>query len=503
MQSKTNYIIFFLLISAFCCSSVPVILAQKNQLKVQEHGKGKLRVSDTALISNLSTYLKELQKNKLIPGVSAGVAQNDEILWLDAYGLADVENNVPAFTTTRFRIASISKSITAVAVMQLVEQGKVQLDADARTYIPYFPKKKWKFTVRQLLNHTAGIRNYYHGEFDDKDHYSTIKDAVGIIMYDTLAYKPGTKYIYTTLGYNLLGAVIENVSGLSYGEYLRKNIFEPAGMNSTLPGYQQEIITGRAGMYTRNNYRILENAPLADLSNKYPGGGLLSTAEDLLKFSMSLLEGKLIKHEYLDTMLVPAKLKNGVKINYGLGFTLGKDNKGRKYFAHEGYSGTSLLVIYPSEKLAVVDLINIRDRNNGTPAFNLASIVLDDTVIYPSALLSDRLMKAFLSSGVDSVLSDYKMITSDSANVYNASLNEICQFGYDLLNIHKTSDAVRYFRFVTGRFPDQAKPLIGLADAYYKDGNIGLALRHYRLAFLAEKTNVYVLSMIRKITGSK
>ena len=499
MHRKTNYFIF-ILISIYCWFSVPDINAQG---KVQELGKNKVRVSDKAILNDLSTYLKEFQKNNLIPGISAGVAENGEILWLDACGVADVENKVPVDITTRFRIASISKSITAVAVMQLVEQGKVKLDADARTYIPYFPKKKWKFTVRQLLNHTAGIRNYYHGEFDDKDHYSTIKDAVGIIMNDTLAYRPGTKYIYTTLGYNLLGAVIENASGLSFEEYLRKNIFEPAGMKSTLPGYQQEIINGRAGMYMRNKYRLLGNAPLADLSNKYPGGGLLSTSEDLLKFSVSLLEGKLIKPEYLDSMLVPAKLKNGVRINYGLGFTLGTDNSGRKYFAHEGYSGSSLLIIYPAEKLAAVDLINIRDRNNGTAAFDLASIVLDKKMIHSLAQLPDRLMEVFLSTGIDSVITVYKAITADSSSEFDKSLNETLLFGYDLLNINRSTDAVKYFKFVVSRFPDQAKSLIGLADAYYKDGNIGLALRYFRLAFRIERTNVYALSMIRRITGSK
>ncbi|HKB87460.1 MAG TPA: hypothetical protein VKD08_14890, partial [Ignavibacteriaceae bacterium] len=224
---------------------------------------------------------------------------------------------------------------------------------------------------------------------------------------------------------------------------------------------------------------------------------------DLLKFSVSLLEGKLIKPEYLDSMLVPAKLKNGVRINYGLGFTLGTDNSGRKYFAHEGYSGSSLLIIYPAEKLAAVDLINIRDRNNGTAAFDLASIVLDKKMIHPLAQLPDRLMEVFLSTGIDSVITVYKAITADSSSEFDKSLNETLLFGYDLLNINRSTDAVKYFKFVVSRFPDQAKSLIGLADAYYKDGNIGLALRYFRLAFRIERTNVYALSMIRRITGSK
>jgi serine beta-lactamase-like protein LACTB len=461
------------------------------------------QIHPAAVKKELSTYLKEYQKNKMIPGVSAGVARDGEIFWMDVSGLADAENNSPVTIKTHFRIASVSKSITAVAVMQLVEKGKIKLDADARTYIPYFPRKKWKFTVRQLLNHTAGIRNYYKGEFDDKNHYATLKDAVGIVSKDSLDYQPGTKYLYTTLGYNLLGSIIENVSGQSFDNYLSKNIFEPAEMSSTSLDYQVRVVNNRARLYTRNKYRILENAPLADLSNKYPGGGLISTSEDLLKFSIHLLSGKLIKPETLDSMLVPARLKNGTRINYGLGFTLGSDNSGRKYFAHEGYDGTSLLVIYPAEKLAVIDLLNIRDRNNGNPALDLASIVLDDKMIYPKAQLSDRLMDIFVPAGIDSAISKFRELEKDSSDTFDISLNEIAVFGYDLLGINKTIDAIKYFRFMVNRFPDKAKPYIGLADAYYRDGNNGLALRYYRMAFRIEGTNVYALSMIRKITKTK
>lgn len=476
-------------------------LKKKNTLPLQKNAA--VRKKEDKLRLNLDVYLEKFRTNKLVPGVSAGAARNGEIFWLGNSGIADVENNSPVTDSTLFRIASISKSITAAAVMQLVERGLIKLDDDARIYIPYFPKKKWKFTVRQLLNHTAGIRNYYRSEFDDTKHYATVKDAVSIVSRDTLAYKPGTKYLYTTLGYNLLGSIIENVSGLTYADYLQKYIFDPAQMNSTTLGYQQQIIHHRACLYERNRYRILANAPLADLSNKYPGGGLLSTSGDLLRFAVSLLEGRLLKRELLDSMLVPTRLRNGTLIYYGLGFSLGKDKTGRRYFAHEGYDGTSLILIYPAENLAVVDLLNIRDRNNGAAAFDLASIVLNDTIITPAAQLSDKLMTVYRARGIDSVINEYRKISADSSIVYDLSLHEICLFGYDLLGINKTYDAIKYLRFMTGHFPDQAKPLVALADAYYKDGNMGLALRHYRLAFKVERTNVYALSMIRKITRSK
>lgn len=459
--------------------------------------------SEREVKNNLHTYLTEYRKNKLIPGIAVGIAKDGKIFWMEAAGLADVENSYPVNILTHFRIASISKCITATAIMQLVEKGKIKLDADARTYIPYFPKKKWKFTIRQLLSHTAGIRNYYKNEFDDEKNYPSLKDAVGIISKDSLVYKPGTKYLYTTLGYNLLGAIIEKVSGMSFREYLKKNIFEPAGMNSTYPEYQNELIYNKSRLYVRNKYRMLENAPLADLSNKMPGGGLNSNIEDLLNFSIALLEGKLIKRETLDTMLVPAVIKNGIRINYGLGFTLGSDNSGRKYFAHEGYEGTSLLVIYPEQKICAVDLTNVRDRNNRTTAFKLAEIMMREKAEYPTMQLSDRLMETVLKSGLDSAIVKYHRIAEDSSDYYDISPDEISLFGYDLIGIKRTFDAIRYFKHMVNEFPQTAKFYIGLADAYYKDGNVGLALRNYRLAFKIERTNVYALSMILKITKNK
>ena len=170
--------------------------------------------------NELDNFINEYKANKNIPSVSGGVSLNGKIIWLGAVGLADIENNVPAKPNTVYRIASISKAITSVAIMQLFEQGKIKLDEDARTYLPYFPKKKWKFTVRQLLNHTSGIRNYRYGEFNSTESFKSIKDAIRVVMDDSLQFEPATKYQYTTLGYNLLAGIIENVSGMSYEQYL-------------------------------------------------------------------------------------------------------------------------------------------------------------------------------------------------------------------------------------------------------------------------------------------
>ncbi len=441
-----------------------------------------------------------------MPSISAGISIRGKTYWLDAAGYSDIENHVPANPKTIYRIASISKVITAVAVMQLVEKHKINLDDDARKYIPYFPKKRWKFTIRQILQHTAGLRTYINqDEFNSKNYFESTKDAVMLMANDSLVYKPGTKFLYTTLGYNLLAAIIEHVSGLSFQEYLEKNIFQPAKMISTKVEHQHEIIYDRARGYSRNGFRKLINAPLADLSIKYAGGGIISNTEDLLKFADCLLNGKLIKRYTLDMMLVPTKLPNGQILDSGLGFEINKDASGRFYFGHLG-GGTgfvSLLVIYPEYYLASVDLININDRDLGRPAFDLANILLDNEYIHPKKSLADRMMEVTLAANVDSAFKVFRKIKSDSAAYYNTDKTEFNNLGYDLIGLKRYSDAVKIFNFLASEDSSDRSGFIGMGNSYYYEGNKQLALLYFDKALKLDPKNKYISDMIRKIRRGK
>jgi CubicO group peptidase (beta-lactamase class C family) len=453
----------------------------------------------------LDQYLTDYYINKDIPSISAGIIKDGKLVWLSAKGFADIENNVPTTGKSVYRIASVSKVVTAVAIMQLVEQGKLKLDDDVRKYIPYFPPKKWKFTIRQLLSHTAGIRNYKSsGEFESKEYFQSTKEAINYLAKDSLEFEPGTRYLYTTLSYNILGAIIENVSGIPFTEYLKNNIFIPSDMKSTYPDFQRSVIPFRTKGYDRNKYRQIQNAALADLSIKIPGGGLLSTPEDLLKFSDSLLKNKLIKQASLDSMIVPIKLKDGKTVNYGLGFSFGIDESGKKFISHSGIGTgfTSSLIIYPQEKIAAVHLINIRDRNLGEPAFDLAAIYLGKEVETPKKSLSDFLFNITINYGIDSSLQMYRKIKSDSTNNFNTKKEDLLSFGYDMVNVEKFYEAIKFFRLFTMEFPEYAEAFIGLADAYYNDGNKGLSLKNFRQAIKLQPSNKYANEMIKKLAGT-
>jgi len=451
----------------------------------------------------LDEYISQYILLKNVPSISAGILKDGEIVWINGIGKADLENNVLVSNTSLYRIASISKPITAVAILQLWENGLISLDTDARTYIPEFPAKKYKFTIRQLLNHTSGIRNYKEGEFDSKRFYATTDEALKVFAYDSLIYEPGTKYEYTSLGYTLLAAIIEKVSKTSYENYLKENLFLPAGMKSTVIDKQREVILNRVKGYEKNAESKFVNSALADLSIKVAGGGLISTTTDLLMFSKALLENRLIKSSTLDLMTRKSKLKNGKLLDYGLGFALLFNGDSLKYFWHNG-AGTgfsSMLLINPTQKTASVHLINIRDRNLGAPAMDLLQIHSTNILLKPSKTLSEELMKTYTLSGIDSTNKRLLNIYANEQSSFTLNEDEALFFSRDLLELSKSSDAVIYLKEILKIYPKSFKVFVAIADAYLKDNNNGLALRYYKLAAQINSSNPRINNLIKKLSN--
>ena len=188
-------------------------------------------------VEAVEALLIEKMAGERIPGLSIAVVVDGALVWSRGYGTADLENHVPATATTAYRVASIGKTMTATAVMQLVEQGRIDLDAPVQTYCPAFPEKRWAVTSRHLLGHTSGIRHYggpnEEAELFNTVHYDSVIEALDIFKDDPLLFEPGTAHQYSSFGYNVLGCVIEGASGQDFRTYLREHVFEPAGMAST------------------------------------------------------------------------------------------------------------------------------------------------------------------------------------------------------------------------------------------------------------------------------
>jgi CubicO group peptidase (beta-lactamase class C family) len=296
-----------------------------------------------------------------MPGLSVAVAVGGELAWSTGYGLADLENFVPAKSLTMYRLASISKPITAVAVMQLTEAGKIDLDQSIRRYVPTFPAKPWTITVRHLLSHLGGIRHYENSEeINSTRHYPDMLSPLRIFQNDPLVAEPGSKFHYSSYGYVLLGAAVESAAGQRYLDYLRTRIFPAAGMERVRQDHLFAIIPNRARGYVLNAAGQLQNCSLADTSNKVAGGGLIGTAEDLVRFALAVRSGRLLRPGAVETMFTAQKTSDGKPSLYGLGWNV-TTLDGSKLVSHTGgQQGTStILAMLPREGVAVVLMTNL------------------------------------------------------------------------------------------------------------------------------------------------
>ncbi|MEO8139962.1 MAG: serine hydrolase domain-containing protein [Gemmatimonadota bacterium] len=296
-----------------------------------------------------------------IPGAQVAVIRDGRLLWSEGFGLADVEQQVPVTPVTRFRIASISKAVTSIGLGLLLQEGKVDLDAPIQRYVPYFPEKRWPITVRLVAGHIAGIRHYNPGEFENMRPYPTVRDGIAMFADDSLLFEPGTRYSYSSYGWNLISAVIEGASGESFLPFMERRVFGPMGMTRTLPEFPDSLIPWRSHAYVHaDSLAPAQNAPYVDNSYKWAGGGFLSTAEDLARMGRNLLEGRVLRRETAETLWTSQRLRDGSATGYGIGWSSRTDTAGRRVVGHNGgaMGGTSILVIYPEQHLVMAMIVN-------------------------------------------------------------------------------------------------------------------------------------------------
>jgi len=299
-----------------------------------------------------------------IPGLSLTVAVDGKIMYSEGFGYADLEERVPVWPTTKFRIGSISKPLTATALMQLVEAGKLDLDAPVQKYVPSFPDKGAVITARMLAGHLAGIRHYQGDEFNIQKHYANVLDGMKIFENDPLVSPPGTKFNYSSYGYNLLSAVVESASGENFLAYMQKHVFEAMGLAHTAADQNTQIVEQRSRFYEKEKDGTLENAPYVDNSYKWAGGGFLSTSEDLVRFGSMLLQPGFLKADSLKLLFTSQKTKSGEETGYGTGWGITKSPSGRVVYEHSGGSigGSSQLMVYPETHMVVALVTNLTSR---------------------------------------------------------------------------------------------------------------------------------------------
>lgn len=343
----------------------------------------RLQSQDSPLSKEKRVQIETAVSNFLtsthVPGVSIAVVENGQYEWGAGFGYADLENTAPASEHTLFRLASISKSLTATAAMQLWERGQIDLDAPVQKYCPSFPQKPWPITTREVLGHLAGMRHYKSGSQDDPEVGNTrhfddpIQAGLKFFENDPLVSQPGAQFHYSTQGFTVVGCVMEGASGARYTDFMRQNVFAPTGMDHTQADDRFAIIPYRTRFYDKTDSGVVRNADFLDSSYKIPGGGWLSSAEDMARFEVAILNDKLLRRATRDLMWTPLKPSDGTKNDYALGWAA-VDEDGIAAVGHTGgQQGTSTaFLVAPGPRAGVVVLTNME----GVPAEDLGKAIL-------------------------------------------------------------------------------------------------------------------------------
>ncbi|MBL9199878.1 MAG: beta-lactamase family protein, partial [Opitutaceae bacterium] len=296
-----------------------------------------------------------------VPGLSVAVGVDGKVVWSEGFGYADLAARRPVTPATRFRIGSISKPIAAAGLMRLVEQGRFDLDAPVQRYVPDFPKKDGApITGRLLAGHLGGIRHYRGDETLLNRPFPNVRAGLTLFEHEPLEAPPGTKYIYSTYGWNLLSAMMEGAAGEEFLRFMQSAVFDPLGLAQTR--------ADRAGVVDPERTEFYEGAPGAfrvappvDSSYKWAGGGFLSTPEDLLRFGFAHLAPGFLRAESLAALFTSQQTSDGKPTDYGIGWRVQRDAHGHRVMLHTGSSigGNSVLLLHPETRTVVAMVGNL------------------------------------------------------------------------------------------------------------------------------------------------
>jgi CubicO group peptidase (beta-lactamase class C family) len=442
-------------------------------------------------------------KYRLFNG-SVLVAENGKVIYKKGQGLANMEWNIPNTPETRFRLGSITKQFTAALIMQLVDQGKIKLDAKVSDYLPDYRKDIGeKVTVHQLLNHTSGIPSYtgLPGFLTEvsRDPY-TVPEFIKKYVSNNLEFEPGSKFAYNNSGYFLLGAIIEAVTGKTYEQALKEKLLDPLGMKNTGYDHQATILHHRASGYqkTANGYT---NAPYLDMSLPYAAGAMYSTVEDLYLWDQALYTDRVVSAQSKELMFKP------YLSNYAYGWfistvSLGSEKESVPRIAHGGgINGFNTVIVrFPAQKHLIVLLDNTsQGRNLGSIEKELTNILFDQPHNLPKMPIADELRKTIDEKGIEAGIAQYRDLKVRQPNAYDFAEEELNRMGYQLLQAKKLKEAIEIFKLNVEQYPKAFNTYDSLAEAYMTNGESQLAIENYKKSLELNPKNTNAAEKIKRL----
>ena len=320
-----------------------------------------------------------------LPGLSVAVGAGGEIVWAEGFGWADLESRVPVTPATRFRIGHASKALTSAAVGLLLEKDRLQLGDEIQTYVPAFPRKQWRITLRQLMGHMAGVRHYRNEvDYMPSAHCERASEGLRSFAEDPLQFEPETQSKYSTFGWILVSAAVEAASGEPFFTFMRTQIFEPLEMAETTSDSATESIPDQAIFYyprfSGDPSFGPELAATVDYSCVAGAGAFLSTPSDLVRFGTAVNSGKLLQPATVRKLQTPQVLASGEETEYGLGWTLetvplaGEPTRLASHASRTLLGGSTSFMTFPERGLVVAVTTNISFAATRSIALGIAEV---------------------------------------------------------------------------------------------------------------------------------
>lgn len=451
------------------------------------------------LAAQIDEYLAAYHDNAQFSG-SALVAEDGELVYRGAFGLANADWQLANRVDTKFKLASVSKQFTAMLVLLLVEDGKLELAAPIARYLPGYPSESGeKVTVHHLLNHTSGIPNYTNRPgFMQSDalHRHTTDEFVAEFCSDPLEFEPGAFFHYSNSGYYLLAAIIESATGQSYGEALRERVLEPLEMHDTGHDDQNLVLKNRATGY----HELLgerRNARRVDATSFVGAGSLYSTVDDLWKWDQALRSQELLKGELEQKMFTQGKG------NYGYGWFVDRDDPDEPVFSHKGVvSGFSAMILRSPERgRCIVLLSNSVGSLVNEAVLGIAEILNGNTPKAPAVEPDRALARRVLDDGIDAGLETFAgLLESVREQRIERGINGL---GYQLLGQGRANEALRLLEFNTRAFPEVANTWDSLGEANLQTGKSQLALKSYRKALELDHASPTAIAMLMQLEPTR
>lgn len=449
-----------------------------------------------ALDAAFDAYLQTSVANAAFSGTVL-VAKDGVPVFRRSYGLASQELGVPNADETVYDLASITKPFTAILIMMMQEEGRLKVDDLACTYLTDCPAAWQSITIRQLLTHTSGIESYSRlPEWDETlDTRLFWRGGAARMMRDQpLRFNPGEGWRYSNTGYDLLGVIVERVSGKTLPDMYQERILTPLGMSHTGFHTSRQVVPGAATGYYSLGSTFINKTPQASYSS-YGASGLFSTVDDLLNFDQALYSNQLISAASYEQMIAD------VKNEYGFGWET-RTWLGRRQFGHAG-SGpgfSNLMGRFIDARLTVIVLSNSDEANANATARDLAAIYFGDAYKLPVQGRKSRFLDAIQARGPDAAVQLYLEMKAAEPEAEVFKTDELLvTAGYDLHGVPMMDEARRVFEFALEQFPRSQYSYDGLADIALAEGQTDVAIRHFETSLALDPTNEYAIHGLKKI----